>query len=194
MKKISKIALITLLAITPTISNAMAEDGTIDFNGAVRDSTCEIKAGGDGVTSGAGTADFTVTLPTVAVTALDGIGKTAGEIPFYIALSGTTCTNGNAKLYFEPASSQAWISDSGDLKNDVNPTTGGGADKVEVRLTDKSKNKINVKTVNSEATALTQTIANNKAQFDFYAMYVSTAAAVKAGTVHSRVIYSISYP
>lgn len=193
MNKISKIALITMLAITPTISNAMAEDGTIDFNGAVRASTCEIKAGGDGVTTGAGSEDFVVTLPTVAVTALDGTGKTAGEVPFWIALSGTSCTNGDAKMYFEPASNQKWISDSGDLKNDILKAA-GGAEQVEVRLTEKDKTPINLKTVNSTATALVQKITNNTAQFDFYAMYIAKADAVTAGTIHSSVIYSISYP
>lgn len=168
---------------------AAAEDGTITFTGTISDATCVI-TGGD-ATGESSSPDFTVTLPSVSVTALDNAGRRAGDTPFFIKLSGAECPNGKvASVYFELGQSTNIDTTTGNLKNTVAKTS-GGADKVQVGLLDSDKTILNLNTAND--TAKQVTISGHEARFDYWAQYVANGGPATAGTVASDVVYSIKY-
>ena len=103
-------------------SAAHAADGTITFTGSISAQTCTINGNGSGGT------DFTVTLPTVAASALPSDGATSGRTPFSIAVSGCSTKSGTVSTWFEPGSNVD--ATSGLLKN----TAAGGAANVQVGL------------------------------------------------------------
>ncbi|MBW9352997.1 type 1 fimbrial protein [Citrobacter sp. EC_71] len=181
----------SLLAVLISAGNvAAAEDGTITFTGKISDATCEI-TGGDATSGESTTPDFTVTLPSVSVTALDTDGMRAGDTPFHITLSGANCTDGKvASVYFELAQSTYLDTTTGNLKNSTAKES-GGADKVQVGLLDSDKSILNLTTANNSAK--TATISGNTARFDYWAQYVATGGASTAGVVNSEVVYSIKY-
>lgn len=188
MKKLClNTALFTVLSCIGHV--AAANDGTISFDGVISDATCVI-SGGDNRGETA-SPDFTVKLPQISVTALDGDGKRAGDTPFFIKLSGANCPNGKiASVFFEMAQSTNINATTGNLKN-TTATSSGGADKVEIGLLNKDKSVLNLNTANN--TPQEVTIASNAARFDYWAQYVATGGASTAGEVKSDVVYSIKY-
>lgn len=178
---------VLLCALGAAASSAAADDGKITFSGSISSTTCTVEGGGATVTSSSG-GNFTVGMPQVSASALAANGERAGDTPFYIRLSGANCTNGKvAKVYFEPAQSANINSTTGNLKN---TTATGAAKNVEVGLLNSAKSALNLFTGSPEVTA---TIANNSAQFDFWAQYVATGGASSSGTVSTDVVYSIIY-
>lgn len=164
-------------------------DGTITFSGSIKDATCEI-SGGDETLPDQG-ADFTVTLPTVNVTALAKSGDTAGDTPFYINLSGSNCPNGKiADVIFDNASSMNIDTTTGNLKN-TTATTAGGADNVQIRILNNNRTALNLTQSNSAHQS--KSITANKATFTYYGQYVAVNGASSAGEVKTDVVYSIKY-
>lgn len=187
MNKISKLLLLAILSGAGTA--AAAEDGTITFDGNISDATCVI-TGGDAQGETA-SPDFTVHLPSISTTALAADGQRAGDTPFFIKLSGANCQDGKiASVFFELAQSTQIDPVTGNLKNSV-ATTSGGADKVQIGLLDANKAILNLNTANNNA--ITKTIANKMARFDYWAQYVATGGAATAGKVTTEVVYSIKY-
>ncbi len=179
----------TLLAVLISAGNvAAAEDGTITFTGSISDATCVITGGS---TSESTTPDFTVTLPSVSVSALSKAGERAGDTPFFIKLSGADCADGKvASVYFELAQSQNVDATTGNLIN-TTAKESGGADKVQIGLLDSDKAILNLNNAND--TAKTVTVQSNTARFDYWAQYVAVGGAATAGQVDSDVVYSIKY-
>lgn len=176
-----------LCALGTAASSAAADDGRITFTGNVLSTTCVVQGGGATVTNVNG-GNFTVALPRVSVTALAAAGERAGDTPFYIRLSGDNCTNGAvSRVYFEPAQSTNMNSATGNLRNH---TAAGAAGRVEVGLLNANRAAMNLFTNTPQLTA---TVANNTAQFDFWAQYVATGGATTAGSVNTDVVYSIVY-
>jgi len=176
-----------LCALGAAASSAAADDGRITFTGTVVGTTCVVTGGGATVTNNNG-GNFTVGLPRVSVTALAATGERAGDTPFYIRLSGNNCTNGAvARVYFEPAQSTNINATTGNLRN---ATATGSARNVEVGLLNANRAVVNLYTNTPQLTA---TVANNAAQFDYWAQYVATGGATSAGTVNTDVVYSILY-
>ncbi|WP_130390887.1 fimbrial protein [Cupriavidus agavae] len=174
-------------ALGAAASSAAADDGRITFTGSIASTTCVVTGGGPTVT-GAANGNFTVGLPRVSVTSLNAAGERAGDTPFYIRLSGASCTNGAvARVYFEPAQSTNINAATGNLKN---ATGTGRATRVEVGLLNSNRAAINMF---NDTPQTTRTIASNAAQFDYWAQYVATGGAATAGTVSTDVVYSIIY-
>lgn len=175
---------IRLLAITVLASAtfaANAADGTITFNGLVTDKTCDI-------TTPQG-KDFTVTLPTVARSALPTAGATAGRTPFTISLS--QCSAGNVATYFEPGATVDFA--SGRL---LNQAATNAAANVQIRLLGSNNQFLPVLAAGSgSAQSNSQWVsvaADGSANLDYYTEYYATAAAT-AGEVTSSVKYTIIY-
>ncbi|TSP10151.1 type 1 fimbrial protein [Cupriavidus campinensis] len=174
-------------ALGAAASSAAADDGRITFTGTISDVTCTVTGGGATVTAQSA-GNFTVGLPRVSATALAANGERAGDTPFWMRLSGTNCTNGKvASVYFEPAQSTNIDQATGNLRN---ATGTGRATRVQVGLLNGAKSVMNLFTSTPTSTA---TIANNAAQFDYWAQYVATGGAATAGTVSTDVVYSIIY-
>lgn len=169
---------------------AAAADGTITFNGNIRDATCII-SGGDETAPSQG-EDFTVTLPTVDVTVLSSVGKTAGVTAFNINLSGSNCPAGKiANVIFEKASSTNIDTVTGNLKNSV-PVASGGAGNVQVQILNKDKTPLNL-TANNDSHQTNVIGADNKAVFNYFGQYIAVGGASSAGSVSTDLVYSISY-
>ncbi|MBF6647648.1 type 1 fimbrial protein [Methylobacter sp. BlB1] len=105
---------------------AQASDGTITFSGTLVSSTCTV------VLNGGASGTGTVTLPTVATTALANTGDTAGATHFTLDISACTAvtglTNNTVNAFFE---SGAGVDPAtGNLIN----LTSGGAGNVVVQL------------------------------------------------------------
>ncbi len=176
---------------------AKAGDGTITFNGQIKDTTCTITGGG----AATGTGDITVTLPTVSSSALSSDGKTAGDTNFSLVLGGgTNCTNGKtAALWVETAATPGLDSSTGALKN----LAPGGAGNVQVRMINPANNQpinlgINAMVTNGASVVSTNnqpaaTVTGNTATLNYAAQYLATGGAATAGAVSTYLTYSIQY-
>lgn len=190
-KHLLSAALVAAFGLT-AIGNASAADGKITFTGTISDQTCTV-TGGTGTNGAAG--DFTVTLPTVATTALSAADKVAGETPFTVIIGGagqTGCGAGTpskvARLHFEPLSSPV-SSATGRL---INQAAAGAATLVEVELLNKANQPINIST-GANATGSEETITSNTATLKYGARYHATGGASTAGAVSTYVNYSVVY-
>ncbi|PXX44662.1 fimbrial protein [Aquitalea magnusonii] len=170
----------TALLLAGLAAQAQAADGTITFNGNVTAQSCTPTVAG-------GTANGTVTLPTVSAKSLASAGVTAGTTQFSIALSGCSAAATQAATWFEAGSN-------------VDPASGrlintGTATKVDVALYNSTgTTPIAVGQGNgslgSSGTAVP--ITNNAATMNFNARYYATGAAT-AGSVVASVNYTIQY-
>jgi len=171
------------------IGAASASDGKITFSGTISAVTCTVK-GGTGTNST--TTDFTVTLPTVATTALAAADKTAGDTPFTVVVGGsgqTGCTDGKvAALRFEALSSPVSAS-TGRL---TNHTAAGAATNVEIALLNKANEVINLSS-NDKSSGSEETLTGNTATLKYGARYVATGGAATAGSISSFVNFSVVY-
>lgn len=179
-----------LAVIVCSAGAAAAEDGTINFEGSITDITCTI-SGGDDANPNQG-ATFTVTLPQVSALALKSANQRAGDTRFGINLSGPNCTaNKVASAYFEQVQSKFIDGSTGNLINSTDKAN-GGAERVQIGLSDKNKTPFNLTTVNTNPQTVT-IAANNTARLEYWAQYVAKEDNVSAGKVTSDVVYSIKY-
>lgn len=179
MKKLTSILLPTVLLLIAT-GAASATDGTITFTGSITDTTCEIVVNG-------GSADATVTLPTVSANALANVGDTAGTTPFTIALSNCSGTSlATASTWFEAGTYVD--ADTGRLLNS------GDAANVDVQLLNSNLGVITAggTSGSSQQNDVAVDISGGSGTLNYYAQYYATAS-VGAGSVTSSVNYSIVY-
>jgi major type 1 subunit fimbrin (pilin) len=173
-------------AITPLAAKAAnTSAGTITINGNVVTSTCNVAING-------GSASPTVTLPTVDTNAFSASGVAAGWSPVTIVLSGCPAsisglTNNTVVPYFFGTNVDT---STGYLKN-----TATSGSNVEVALSSSEAIggalALNGSSGNQKTTA--QALSTSAITFNYYAGYVSTAAATTAGSVTTTVQYDLAY-
>lgn len=172
-------SIIAAVALILSVPAAFAADGTVSFAGKVSGQTCTIKGNGT-------SADFTVTLPSVAAGALRTAGDATGRTPFAIELSDCTPNSGNVAVYFEP--SAAVDMTTGRLIN-VAPD---GAQNVQVSLKNGDATDIKLGAERASQNSKSVALANGAAKLDYLAEYVATGAAT-AGDLSTSATYSIVY-
>ncbi|MGM0513292.1 MAG: fimbrial protein, partial [Pseudomonadota bacterium] len=97
MKKLAIVA--SLVAAFGSVGMAQAAStGTINFNGELTATTCDVVVDGQA-------ADATVVLPTIGTNLLDAATKTAGETGFVMALNNCSGTLQTASAFFEAGAS-----------------------------------------------------------------------------------------
>jgi major type 1 subunit fimbrin (pilin) len=159
--------------------SSYAADGTITFNGSITAQTCTING------NGAGSSDFTVTLPTVSASALAAAGQTAGRTPFNIALTGCTPATGNIHTFFE--SGPTTDSTTGNLVLQA-----GGAQNVQIGLENADFSPIKAGFADASQNSASVAIDSGAATLTYYAKYIATGVAT-AGAANSSVMYTIAY-
>lgn len=178
---ISKSHLLSALIAAVATQSAFASDGTINFNGEVKDQTCTVTVNGQ-----ISPAPSTITLPTVSSSLLDTAGKTTGQTGFKIGLSACSGPATTASAFFESGATVDAISNN--LKN-----TTGTAKMVQLQLVDAANGNVIKAGDTSQITATTATaITANSATLPYAVQYFAIGKAT-AGTVISSVTYSINY-
>jgi major type 1 subunit fimbrin (pilin) len=162
---------------------AQASDGTITFEGALVSSTCTVKLNGLA-------ASGTVTLPTVATTALPLAGNTAGATRFTLEINDCTAVTGltenTVNAFFESGAG-------------VDPATGnllntGTATNVVVQLFPENNLTTQIKPgETSQAEATDILLSATSGTLNYIAQYYATADSPAAGTFISTVTYSLVY-
>ena len=165
----------TQLAFAPA---AHAIDGTITIDGMVSSQTCTING------NGSGSADFAVTLPSVAAPALTVDGAEAGRTPFTIVVEGCSTKSGTVRTWFEPGANVDPTTKR--LKN----TAVGGATNVQIGLKNADLSAVVPGTATQDAGI---DATSGVASLKYFAQYVATGGAVGAGAVNSSITYLMSY-
>lgn len=165
---------------------ALANSGTVDFAGAVVDTTCTVAVNGGGNNS-------TIKLPHVSTAVLDAASVTAGRVAVRMSLSGCSVVSGlaptNVNVFWE-ASPQ--INAEGRLVNQ----SATGAQNVEIQmLKDDGVGIINLAKTdgdqNTSVVAYADAAAGTKDLVHF-AQYFATGQAT-AGAVTAQLGYVLSY-
>lgn len=173
MKK-NLIAAAMVVAASVSAMSVFADDGKINFVGAITDDACT-------VTNNMANP-LTVTLGTVASTAFTAAGSTAAPTKFTIALTNCPATVSSAKVKFD-----------GTADSNVNTILAltqetGVATNVGIQLMDNQNVVVPLYTASS---AYPLTSGSNN--LDFVARYYATAAAVTAGPANSTSNFTIVY-
>ncbi|WP_288821446.1 fimbrial protein [uncultured Leclercia sp.] len=179
-----KNTILSAAAIMTIASSAWAADtGTIQFNGAVTETTCTINV--DGASN-----DATVTLPTVSASSLSTATSVSGKTQFNLSLSNCSGGELTAKAFFEPGSTVD--SATGRL---INTDTTDPATNVSLQLLDGTTDAaINVGDyAQASGTDGYVNIEAGSATLPYSVQYYAEADNVGAGAVASKVTYSISY-
>lgn len=174
MNKISLAAAIAF-ATAMMAPAAQAADGTIEFIGAVTEITCTINDG---------TADLSVTLPTVAASALSHAGATAGRTPFSIELTDCSSSEGKVSTYFEADTN---VDANGHLIPDA-----GGAKNVNLVLLNDAHGEIKLGAPAGDQNSQSVQVVGGVASLNYFTEYKATGD-VEAGLVRSRVRFTIAY-
>lgn len=176
------------LAIAPAA--LAADSGLITINGKVLNGTCSVSG------NGAGSNNFTVTLPDVQSSAFTAVGTVAGPQSFTLNLTGCP-TVPSSGVSVGAQFNAATVTASGDLTNASVP---GSATGVGVRLLDSSNAQIvlaaGVNSAVTDSTAITVSgspAAAAPITLNYTAEYISTATSVGAGSVATTVNYLINY-
>lgn len=158
---------------------ASAADGTITINGKLTQQTCTVKIDG-------GSADATVSLPSLSTSTLDTAGKLAGRTAFIMNLSGCMPATGGVRAYFEhgPTVDAA----TGRLNN----TISSGAKNVQIQLRDEQENDVHVGNTSQRNNPATAISSAGKADLLYSAYYYATGKAT-AGDLATSVTYSLDY-
>lgn len=177
---LSALALVITSAVT---TSAYAVDGTITINGQITDTTCTISVDG-------GSADATVTLPTVSSSTLAAAGATAGMTPFNISLSGCTGVSlDTAQTYFEPGA----FTDSNTGRLNIDSSVVDTAQNVQVELLNANRQPLVVgASVANGQNDIPVSIAAGSGTLNYFAQYYATGASVP-GSVTTQVDYTMIY-
>lgn len=166
-----------------TISTSTFSSGLITFNGEIVVGTCTATFGTTG------TANGTITLPTVNASEFSAADTTAGKTGFQIKLTGAGCTSVNdsstitATPYFSYEIDK--VNDSGRVIN-TNATTAGYVD---IQILNHASSPINLAT-NPIDQLLSQ---SSNFTYQYYAEYYATELSVVAGPVTGSLTYNILY-
>lgn len=163
-----------------------ATEGTINFTGEVINSSCELDTGYE---------NYAVTLPPVPKSALDAVGKSAGEVAFNVKFKN--CAPGDVIAAFAPSQNQGNLSG----EHIKNAATGTGenapATGVDIALFDANGIKIDLSARDAKSLPATPTPitdgAGGNVTINLTAKYIATAANVTAGKVSGLVRYQIEY-
>ncbi|HFZ1711488.1 TPA: fimbrial protein [Citrobacter sedlakii] len=184
--KLNRLLLATLVSSALMTTGAMAVDtGTITFNGAITDSTCDVSVAGGG-------ADGTVNLPTVSASSIPAAGDVNGTTGFVMSLTNCSGTSLNtAKAFFQAG--MTVDSNTGRLLN-TDPT---GAQFVSLQLRDGSDNSV-IKVGDQSQTGPSaigyHDISSGAANLPYLVEYYAEQDnAVTPGAVTSLVTYNIDY-
>ncbi|WP_322065017.1 fimbrial protein [Burkholderia ubonensis] len=179
-KQIISIAL-TSAGLMMAASSAFASDGTITVKGSITSSTCKINSGSN---------DVTVNLPQVRTAALASVGAVAGRTPFQMSLTDCPTASGSPSkvgVYFEPGASVDLT--TGRLIPDAGT---GKATGVQVNVLNDQQQQIKIGSASSNS----QMVAvddKGSATLNYFAEYYAKDATVAAGSVNTRVQYSLIY-
>ncbi|MBQ0946162.1 type 1 fimbrial protein [Ideonella sp. 4Y16] len=173
MKKI--LTLVALAAAAALPMAAQASDGSLTFNGALTSTTCTVTAG---------SANQTITLPTLDIGTLAATGLTAGDTAFAISTTGATCTATTATAYFE---SNANV-DTGSGR--LNST--GTAANTQLQLLNKSGTVIDLSKPSGSQNVNSAAVTGGNSTSDFIVRYYATGATT-AGSVASAISFSMVY-
>jgi major type 1 subunit fimbrin (pilin) len=161
-----------------------AADGSIAFSGRISSSTCSIHAG-----TASGSQNYTVQLPTLQAATFDSAGVVAGTVPYSIFVGKpdeASCPDGTVvKVHHLPESPQIDTM-TGNLRPDESST----ADGVQIQILNGDQSIINLAT-NPDSNSYT--VSGHTAELQFYGQYISTADSVTAGSVKSKVLYSMAF-
>ncbi|MFC4763112.1 fimbrial protein [Dyella koreensis] len=183
----SAIALAMGIAVAGSASAASSAGGTINFKGALTDTTCTIQGGEN---TDEGTGNFTVELDPTPASDMQAAGDTAGYTPFGIKFGKageTTCQNGKiATLMFDSLDTHIDAS-TGALKNVlINEATNA-----EIQVMANPTTALNL--TDSAAAVVVPAIDNNQASLRMGARYLAVNAAPTAGLISSAVVYKVTY-
>ncbi|CAI1691024.1 fimbrial protein [Serratia quinivorans] len=167
-----------------SVSSAFAADGTLNFTGDIKDTTCVVDLGG--------TTSLSIPMGTFNKTAFSGgSGTVSNATKFSIKLK--TCPAAYTKATIE-------FDGTADSNNDqvlaltagtvTDPTATG----VGIQISDKSGSVLPLKTESAsyDLTAGTST-ADNVNSLDFTARYIATATAVTSGKANATASFIVKY-
>jgi major type 1 subunit fimbrin (pilin) len=176
MKKL--LAITALASLCAMAGSQAAEKGTVSFDGMVTGSTCD-------VTVNDGTADGTVTLPTVTAADLNQ-SKTAGKTTFNFTFTHCAGSFAHVRPYFETGSTV-------DSTNYYLKNAGGDATGVELVLKTPGGNQIQPGT-DTQAGGVAWS-SGSVTSGDFSVEYITNdlIGPATGGTVKSSVIYHLDY-
>ncbi|GED23656.1 fimbrial protein [Halomonas halmophila] len=182
-----------------------AQNGTVNFEGEVVNSTCNVVPADQ---------DKTVVLPTVSVSALDTAGATAGATPFSISLENCTVGDGGSppvselslpvsataanqfdvSAYFEPGGTVD--SSTGRLINTA--SDGDGATNVQIELLNSQGAPIAIREVGGDglqpgAEWYAVDGDDGAVTMNYFARYHATGGPATAGVVSSTVDFTLTY-
>lgn len=183
-KNVFRLSLLAAMGMGIASVNA-ASTGTINFNGKITDSTCNVNVDGQGV-------DATITLPTVPTTELVSPGQTTGRTAFNMAL--TDCQVGavdGAKTVAAFFQTGATVdNNTGRLKQ----TSAGGATNVSLQLADgTSGSPIFVGSQNQITNSTFLSFENSpNVTLPYWVEYYAEGATTP-GVVTSSVVYNLQY-
>jgi major type 1 subunit fimbrin (pilin) len=176
-------ALLAAAAIAAPLTSHAAGDGTVNFSGSIKATTCTVTNGG--------AVALDVTLPPVAATALT---PTGGLTNFSLTISNCTGNETTATTYFEPsfAPSGTINQSTGNLVNTSAPASGPA--NVELQLLNAGGTNLNLAQPQGSQGVAPATITNGGATANFAVQYIHTdASTINPGTVTSSVTYSMIY-
>ncbi|MDE9454513.1 fimbrial protein [Xenorhabdus bovienii] len=166
------------LFIAAVISGSMATsvfaaDGTINFTGRITKATCTVS-----------TSTVNVNLPEVGATALAGKGKTGGDTPFIIGLTGCGIAGDSANVQVKFGG----VKDSIDGNLLQINSDSGGAKGVGIGIYEKNGTLINMGALSKGIP-----VVSPATTLEFKAKYVSTGATVTPGTVKASTDFTLDY-
>ncbi|CAI8854970.1 putative major fimbrial subunit LpfA [Pseudomonas chlororaphis] len=164
-----------LLAGSAIATMANAADGTINFTGNITDAACTVTAN---------TANQTVTMGTVASSALNAVGATAAPSRFNIVLTACPVTATSATVKFDGPADAANSSLLA-LTNTAGVATGVG-----IGLYEKDA-VTQIPVGGASASQALSTTADTT--FEFFAKYVATNATVVAGSANAVSDFTVIY-
>ncbi|WP_409242549.1 fimbrial protein [Enterobacter hormaechei] len=159
-----------------TMINALAAAGTVNFNGNILDSACDVDVASQ---------NQVVVLGDYYKTEFPTTGARTAATQFNIILKNFPVTVTNAKVRFDGTP---------DLTNAsllaIDTSVAGAATGVAINLMTADKADLPLHGSNSNTYALSSTADNT---LSFYAQYISTAASVTAGPANSVANFSVVY-
>ena len=170
--------MITLLAVGSalTATHAFAAAGTVNFNGNILDSACDVDVA---------SRNQVVVLGDHYKTESPTTGARTAATQFNIVLKNCPVTVTNAKVRFDgtpDATNSSLLA--------IDSSAAGAATGVAINLMSADKADLPLHGSNSYSYALSSTMDNT---LSFYAQYISTAAAVTAGPANSVANFSVVY-
>ena len=168
---------------------AHAADGSFTINGTVTASTCSINS-----TAAGNAYTKTITLPTVAASALSSAGATAGvsqAADIQINLTGCSAQTTKAVAMWENGAPVDQT--TGNLMNQAST---GAAGNVEVQLLNAAMQPIDIRSNTNNTLAnngVTVTGGNTTAPLQYYAQYIANGGAASAGAVKATAAFTMSY-